>query len=159
MVFAVGFGLFAALLFAASASLQQHAAHQSVPGGDVRPGRTAVFVGLWRLIRHLVRRPLWIVGWCVNLVGFGVQAIALHFGSVALVQPVLVTQLLFTLPMAAAWQRRRPGVRDWGSAGLICGGLGVFLAVRGVAPVVDQADRSRLDLGVSAPPRWWRSCC
>jgi drug/metabolite transporter (DMT)-like permease len=166
---AVGFALVAAFLFAGSASLQQRAARDAVttrppadpsppadqpprrldrrrlePQPGSRPRRTAIFFGLWRLLRQLVRRPLWLAGWLINLVGFGVQALALHFGSVALVQPVLVTQLLFALPMAAAWQRRRPGGRDWTAAAFICGGLVVFLAVRGVAPVADQADRSRL---------------
>ena len=151
MLFAVGFALLAAFLFAGSASLQQHAAHVSNPKEtDAKLRRTAIFIGLWRLLRRLIRQPLWLVGWCVNLIGFGVQALALHFGSVALVQPILVTQLLFALPMAAAWQRRRPGWRDWGSAALICGGLVIFLAVRGVAPMEDRADRARLAWGCIA---------
>jgi drug/metabolite transporter (DMT)-like permease len=159
VLLAVGFALLAAFLFAGSASLQQHAAqedrHQdrqphTGPTGDGRLRRAVIFVGLWRLLYRLVRQPLWIVGWCTNLVGFLVQAVALHFGSVALVQPVLVTQLLFALPMAAAWQRRRPGLRDWASSALISAGLVVFLAVRGVAPVEDRADRPKLALGCLA---------
>ncbi|GIF46262.1 hypothetical protein DFJ67_6092 [Asanoa ferruginea] len=147
---AVGFGLLAAFLFAAAASLQQRAAHRHPPAvvdGDGPPRRTAVFVGLWRLIRRLVREPLWLIGWSTNLVGFGAQALALRFGSVALVQPLLVTQLLFALPMAAAWRQRRPSGRDWLSAALICGGLVAFFAVRGVAPVDGEANRLHLLLG------------
>jgi drug/metabolite transporter (DMT)-like permease len=146
VLFAVGFGLLAAFLFAASASLQQRAAHNgnAEAEGDGTARRTDVFVGLWRLIRRLLREPLWLLGWVTNLVGFFVQALALHFGSVALVQPLLVTQLLFALPMAAAWERRRPGLRDWVSGGLISAGLAVFLAVRDVAPVADEANRGRL---------------
>jgi drug/metabolite transporter (DMT)-like permease len=121
--------------------------HQRLePQPEARPRRTAIFLSLWRLLRQLIRRPLWLLGWLTNLFGFGVQALALHFGSVALVQPVLVTQLLFALPMAAAWQRRRPGRREWTAGAFICGGLIVFLAVRGVAPVADLANRSRLAL-------------
>ncbi len=159
MLFAVSFAILAAFLFAVSASLQQHAAREAVRPYERRQARvlanrglrrTTVFVGLLRLLRRLVRRPLWLFGWFTNLIGFGVQALALHFGSVALVQPVLVTQLLFALPMAAAWQRRRPGTRDWTSSVLICGGLVVFLAVRGVAPVADHADRVKLAWGCIA---------
>ena len=109
MPFAVGFGLFAAFLFAASASLQQRAARQGPPAGTDAEGRfqkrTAIFGALAHLIRRLVRSPLWLVGWFTNLFGFFVQAAALHFGSVALVQPLLVTQLLFALPLASAWRR------------------------------------------------------
>jgi drug/metabolite transporter (DMT)-like permease len=144
---AVALGLVAAILFAGSASLQQHAAHQAVPRAQPAAERlraSAIVVGLWRLLGLLVHRRLWLIGWGTNLVGFGVQAVALHFGSVALVQPVLVTQLLFALPMAAAWQRRRPGRRDWAAASFICGGLVVFLTVRGVVPTDTEANRSRL---------------
>jgi drug/metabolite transporter (DMT)-like permease len=151
---AVGFGVLAAFLFAAAAALQQRAAHRHPPPprdhGDGPPRRTAVFVSLWRLIQRLVREPLWLAGWTTNLFGFGAQALALRFGSVALVQPLLVTQLLFALPMAAAWQRRRPAARDWIWAALICGGLVVFLAVRGVAPLEDRANRPHLLLGCLA---------
>lgn len=155
MLFAVGFGLLAAFAFAASASLQQHAAHQG-PGSRTKdaegrlPSRTAIFVALGRLIKRLVRNPLWLVGWVTNLVGFIIQGIALHFGSVALVQPLLVTQLLFALPMASAWQRRWPVIRDWLAAFAIVGGLVVFLAVRDVAPLEDNPDRVHLVLGCAA---------
>lgn len=155
MTLAVSFALVAAFLFAGSASLQQVAARWTATREQPREPtprlrRTAIFVGLWWLVRMLVRQPLWLLGWFTNLIGFGVQALALHFGSVALVQPVLVTQLLFALPMAAAWQRRRPVFRDWAASALICAGLVVFLAVRGVAPVADRADRVKLAWGCLA---------
>jgi multisubunit Na+/H+ antiporter MnhG subunit len=152
VLFAVGFAVLAAFLFAASASLQQVAAHRSDYSRQVADGRVrtqdrwAVAQALVRLVRRLVHVRLWLIGWVTNLVGFGVQALALHFGSVALVQPVLVTQLLFALPMGSARRRRWPHVRDWASGALICGGLAVFLAVRGVAPIADVADRERLIL-------------
>jgi drug/metabolite transporter (DMT)-like permease len=155
VLIAVAFGLVAAFLFASSAGLQQRAAQLERPATDTDAEgrferRTDVFSALWRLIRKLVKTPLWLVGWFTNLIGFGVQAIALHFGSVALVQPLLVTQLLFALPWAAAWNRRRPTWKDWTSAVLISGGLAVFLSVRDVAPVADQADRARLILACLA---------
>jgi drug/metabolite transporter (DMT)-like permease len=106
----VGLGLLAAFLFAGSASLQQHAAQGTDYAPEVgrsvrRRGRPVVLPALLALVRKLVRKPLWLLGWLTNLVGFLVQATALHFGSVALVQPLLVTQLLFALPMASACGR------------------------------------------------------
>jgi drug/metabolite transporter (DMT)-like permease len=148
----VGLGLLAAFLFAGSASLQQHAAQGTgyapeVGGAARRRGRRPVVVpALLELVRTLVRKPLWLLGWVTNLVGFFVQATALHFGSVALVQPLLVTQLLFALPLASAWCRRWPTLRDWLSGLAICGGLVVFLAVRGVAPMHGAPDRNRVVL-------------
>jgi hypothetical protein len=151
----VGFALIAAFLFAGSASLQQRAARQTAsdvpPLAPAQPRRAStIVVGLWRLLRLLVQNRLWLLGWSTNLVGFAIQALALHFGSVGLVQPVLVTQLLFAIPMAAAWQRRHPQSRDWFAASLICGGLVVFLTVRGVAPVNGEADRPKLILACVA---------
>ncbi|MEV0714491.1 DMT family transporter [Asanoa sp. NPDC050611] len=146
MVWAVGFALLGALLFGTSAALQQHAARQTDyapahPGEAGTPKHIVVVVSLIRLIRRLFRRPLWLIGWCANLLGFGAQAAALHFGSVALVQPLLVTQLLFALPLSLSLRHRRPDWRDLVSAGLICGGLALFLSVRGVAPRADVANR------------------
>lgn len=106
----------------------------------------AVLRPLLSLVRRLVRTPLWLFGWVTNLVGFMVQAIALHYGSVALVQPLLVTQLLFALPLASAWGRRWPGLLDWLGGIAICGGVVVFLAVRGVAPFSEEPDRQRVVL-------------
>jgi drug/metabolite transporter (DMT)-like permease len=155
VLFAVGFGLLAAFAFAASASLQQHAAHQGPPPKTADAAgrlarRTAIFGALWQLIRRLVHSPLWLVGWVTNLLGFGIQAVALYFGSVALVQPLLVTQLLFALPLASAWHHRWPVVRDWIAAAVIVAGLVVFLAVRDVAPLEDKPDRVKLILGCFA---------
>jgi hypothetical protein len=57
------------------------------------------------------------------------QAIALHFGSLALVQPILVLALLFAVVITAALARRRPD-RVTGAGVLWCaGGLVLFLAV------------------------------
>jgi drug/metabolite transporter (DMT)-like permease len=168
-VLPVLFGLLAAFLFAASASLQQRAAQRSAathdaatPAPDAAPAplrrgtrlasRLVVrpLLGVLRpllaLVRRLVRTPLWLFGWVTNLVGFMVQAVALHYGSVALVQPLLVTQLLFALPLDSAWRRRWPAVRDWLGGLAICGGVVVFLAVRGVAPFSAEPDRDRVVL-------------
>jgi drug/metabolite transporter (DMT)-like permease len=149
-------GLLAAFLFAASAALQQHAAARA----DYRPparttrryGRvTSVLRPLLDLARKLVRTPLWLVGWVTNLVGFMAQAAALHFGSVAVVQPLLVTQLLFALPLASAWRRQWPPPLAWLAGLCICGGVAVFLSVRGVAPISGLPDRQRVIMaGLSA---------
>lgn len=150
MLLAVGFGVVASFLFAGSASLQQHAAHREVyqqraaNGQGGAGNRAVVLYALFHLLSRLLRSPLWLLGWFTNMIGFLVQAAALHFGSVALVQPLLVTQLIFALPLASAWRRTWPQKRDWLAGGLICAGLIVFLAVRGVAPLEDTPDRHRL---------------
>jgi hypothetical protein len=153
LLLAVLLGLLAAFLFAASASLQQHAARRSVMEADGAAGLggRSVLRPLFALVRRLVRSPLWLVGWVTNLVGFVVQAAALQAGSVALVQPLLVTQLLFAMPLATAWARRWPIVLEWAGATLVTGGVVVFLVVRGVAPLDGEPHRARVILaGLSA---------
>ncbi len=147
MLLVIGLALLAAFLFAASDSLQQHAAHETNYGPEVSQTtahgqRQAVLPALFTLLRSLIHRPLWMAGWVINLVSYVVQAAALHLGSVALVQPILVTQLLFSLPMASAWCRRWPQARDWLSGLAICFGLAIFLAVRGTASRSGAADRA-----------------
>ena len=145
MAFAVGFAVLAAFLFGTSAALQQHAARRTdyAPAHPetTAPTRGVVVVSLVRLVRRLLRQPIWLLGWICNLTGFGAQAAALHFGSVALVQPLLVTQLLFALPVSLAFKRQWPNWRDWMAIAAICGGLALFLSVRGVAPRADHANR------------------
>jgi hypothetical protein len=154
VLFAVGFGVLAAFLFAGAAALQQHAAQRdryrqaatTTAATTNAAAGAAALAALVGLVRRLIRTPLWLVGWVTNLVGFFVQALALYFGSVALVQPLMVLQVLFAVPMAMAWRRRWPRWRDWLAAGLVSGGLALFLAVRDLAPRTGEADRERLVL-------------
>jgi hypothetical protein len=98
----------------------------------------------------LVRDPIWLQGWGFNLVGFGVQALALHIGSVVTVQPMLATQLLFTLPMSSLEQRSWPRLRDWTGALSLCGGLVVLILVVHARPLAGDPDRGRILLAAAA---------
>jgi drug/metabolite transporter (DMT)-like permease len=135
--------LFAAFLFAASNSLQQHAV-QTV-GGHPAPRRHNVGspLSITRLLPQLTRSPVWLVGVAANLSGTGVQAVALHTGSVAVVQLVLTTQLIFTLPLGSAWRHRWPRPADWLAALAICLGLTLFLTFPGVAPPAGVPNAAR----------------
>ncbi len=63
-----------------------------------------------RLLVRLARRPLWIVGLFAHAVGTGLHAVALRFGALSLVQPLLVISLVFALPLRA--RGARPGHLD-----------------------------------------------
>lgn len=82
-----------------------------------------------RLLLWLVRRPMWLFGAVVGTVGQLLSVLALAFGSIVLVQPLLVVQLLFALPVAARVDRVRIPGRDWVGAAATTAGLVVFLAV------------------------------
>src|SRR5205807_8952991 len=79
------------------------------------------------LLVHLVRQPAWVGGVVADVLGYVLQFLALDRGSLVLVQPLLVSGLLFALPLGAALSRRRLRRRDWlGSAALVVG-LSLFL--------------------------------
>ncbi len=80
--------------------------------GDVVQQRSAQQVtrqpvGTIALFRRLLRDRQWWVGSLVAGAGFGLQAAALGFGSVVLVQALLVTSLLFALLISARANHRR----------------------------------------------------
>jgi hypothetical protein len=77
-----------------------------------------------RLLADLAGRPLWLAAIAVNVAGSVLQMLALHFGPLALVQPIIVCNLLF----AVLARHRHP---DWTMlAGVICYAAGIagFLA-------------------------------
>lgn len=108
----------AAALFGVGSVVQQRVAALSPPGSALR----------LRLLWWLVRQPLWLVGVGTAIVGNVLSGTALGLGSVALVQPLLVTRLLFALPLAALWARQRVPRRDLGGALATAAGLGIFIA-------------------------------
>ena len=93
----VGLALASALAFAAATVGQQRAAARS-SDADARARR---FVG------QLLRNPRWIAATLGNGVGYGLQAAALGVGSVVIVEPILVTSLLFALPLSARLAHQR----------------------------------------------------
>jgi drug/metabolite transporter (DMT)-like permease len=107
----------AAVLFAVGAVAQQRSAAQ-VQDEHAR--------GL-RLALQLARRPLWWAGTLGDTGGYVAQAAALGVGSLVLVQPLLVTTLLFALPLGARSAHRRLSRADWAWALLLAGALAVFV--------------------------------
>ncbi|MGU3652429.1 DMT family transporter [Mycolicibacterium sp. A43C] len=81
------------------------------------------------LFLRLLRDRVWWVGSLVSAVGFGLQAAALGFGSVLLVQALLVTSLLFALPLNARAYRRRVTRFEWTWAVLLAISVAVIVTV------------------------------
>lgn len=154
----VPLSLLAALLFAGSAALQQVAAHRTASRAAAARETAMVasarewstWLPVLTLLNRLVRDRVWILGWLANLAGFFVQAAALHYGSISVVQPLLVAQLLFALPLGTMLSHRRMLRRDWFGAAAVCAGLIILLSVRGAAPQSGEADRPSVLLATSA---------
>jgi hypothetical protein len=82
-----------------------------------------------RLVLRLARQPIWLLGVASMILGFVFQLTALHFGALALVQPILALELLFVFGYLAVASRRRVRVRrsDWLAAAAMSAGIGLFL--------------------------------
>jgi drug/metabolite transporter (DMT)-like permease len=120
----------AALFIAVGNVIQQRTAHEV----------TDEPVGHVELFTRLLGDRVWWAGSLVAVVGFGLWAAALGLGSVLLVQALLVTSLLFALPMNASINRRRVGRSVWLWAALLAGAEVVIVAVG--HPTVGQSHAS-----------------
>lgn len=60
-----------------------------------------------------IKRPAWWLGTCTALLGYGLQVVALGFGTLLVVQPILVLSLMFTLPLAARFDGRRISLNEF----------------------------------------------
>jgi hypothetical protein len=78
---------------------------------------------------YLVRQPVWLVGQAFAVGVFVLSAVALYFGELAVVQPLLVVELIFTLVLREFHLHDDIPVRSWYAAGLVCLGLGAFLGL------------------------------
>lgn len=82
-----------------------------------------------RMLFDLIRKPIWVLSILTVLVGLSLQVVALAFGPLVLVQPLLVTSVLFGAAFAA-WLARRRMDLVLGLGGLACvGGLSAFLVL------------------------------
>jgi len=117
---AIGSALVAALCAAVGIVLRQRAG-QTVDAGDAATAGGSM--------GRLLGDPLWWAGTAAAIAGYAFQALALAHGSLLLVQPLLVSALLFALPLSAALNHQRITGTEWMWAGLLTAGLAVFVLV------------------------------
>lgn len=119
MALAIIFALLSANLNALSAVLQRRAT------GQVRAG------DLFRrqIVTVVLRNKLWLAGIGLQVAGWFAQAIALHNGSLALVAPLLITDILFLLLYLHFFMQARIGYQGFAGVGLLVVGLSCLLLV------------------------------
>lgn len=76
---------------------------------------------------NAVSRPLWWAGTGTALLGYGLQVIALGFGTLLVVQPILVLSLMFTLPLSARYDGRRISLSEVFWAGMLTVAVAVLV--------------------------------
>jgi hypothetical protein len=95
---------------------------------------TAASARGWRHGLYLLRRPMWLAGAGFMAAGFACAAVALYFGQLALVQPLLVSELVFTLALRRWWLRDPMGPKPWAAAIVTSAGLAALLVVMSPGP-------------------------
>src|SRR5207245_114209 len=80
------------------------------------------------LFSYLIKRKVWLAGIGMVLVASVCQAIALATGPVALVQPIFIIELPFTLLVASRLAHRKLPRQTWWAVGLVTVALGGGLA-------------------------------
>lgn len=81
------------------------------------------------LVRHMLQRRVWLLGFVLMTGGYVAQAVALHLGSLNVVQPLLVSELVILVAVLWLWYATPLRARDVAAAVLTGAGLGVFLYV------------------------------
>jgi len=93
-------------------------------GVEDAPSKNGPSLGL---IRYMVQRRIWLVGFVIMAAGYACQAAALHLGALDVVQPILVTELVILVLVLWLWYATPVRARDLMAAFATAGGLGAFL--------------------------------
>ncbi len=123
MLVAILAALSAAALFATATALQHRSAGLVSATGGVRA------VGLSGFMCKTLRHPMWVLGTGAGIAGVALHAIALRDGPLSLVQPLLVTGVIFALALRRLLEHRRPRRDELGWAVALALGVALFLAV------------------------------
>ncbi|HTW10814.1 MAG TPA: DMT family transporter [Acidimicrobiales bacterium] len=115
--------LCAAVLFAMAAALQHRSA------GLVSDGAALGTAQLSGFLLRTLRDPLWVLGGVAGVAGFALHALALRDGPLTLVQPLLVSGVVFALPLRHLLEHRAPRRNEIWLAALLAVGLVLFLTI------------------------------
>ena len=124
--------LLAAVCFALAATLWQKAAL----------GLSDISLGHPRSVLLLLTRWVWLLGLAAQIVGVALQAAALDRGRVSIIQPLLVTTVIWALPLGYFLTRQMIGAREVLGAAIIVAGLALFALFGHPAAGVDNAPTS-----------------
>ncbi|MGH3828929.1 MAG: DMT family transporter, partial [Pseudonocardiaceae bacterium] len=117
--------------FGLASAVQQRATKQVPTSGTLDP----------RLLLDLIRRPVWVLGVGTVIVGLSLQLVALAFGPLVLVQPLLVTGVLFGAVFSALLAHHRVDrLVVLGSLGCVAGLSAFLLLAHPTGPATQRPD-------------------
>lgn len=128
--------LVSAVLFALAAALQQRGAFTLAARGK----RVAGLAGILKLVAV----PIWLLGSAILLLGYATQGAALDRGKLVVVQPLLVTTIVWALPLGHWLTRQHVARRQVVGAGIVMVGLALFVLVGDPDAGVEDAPTKNL---------------
>jgi drug/metabolite transporter (DMT)-like permease len=133
---ATALALLAALAFALGTVLQQRGTLQ-----------TTAAEGDPHFLAEILRKPVWLLGGSLQILGWVFQAVALERGSLALVQSLCALSLVFALPLGARLTGQQVGRRSI---------IGAFATLLGIVSFVTLGQPQG---GTTQPEAtaWWTS--
>jgi drug/metabolite transporter (DMT)-like permease len=134
----IGLALLGGFLFAIGSVLQQKGAMEEP---DVSALRVGFFVGL-------IKRPVWLAGLVADAAGYVAQAAALGVGKLVVVQPLMVSSVVFALPLGHWLTHQHVGRREIAGAAAVVLGLAAFMIVAN--PSGGRADAPGRDWAIAA---------
>jgi len=137
MVVAVVAALLAGASFAAAGMLQQREAATRPNSESLSP----------KLVKPNRKRQLLFAGIGLAVLSYGFQSVALVFGPLSLVQALLVSELLFAVPVSARIHRVHVGARTWLGAAAV--GIGLAVALVAASPHGGDPSASTTGWGVT----------
>jgi drug/metabolite transporter (DMT)-like permease len=119
MMVMIATALIAAVLYGAGAAVEQR---QAAAAPETSAGRP-------RLLFHLARQPLWVMGMLTQVGGFAAHAVALGSGPLATVQMLVALELVVAVVIVRLWSGHPLSPASWAAALTVVGAIAVFLAV------------------------------
>jgi len=92
------------------------------------------------LIAYALHRKVWIAGFLMMIGAFLLQFLALHFGDLTTVQPILTLELPFLVAIIGLWFRHPLTWQEWVGSSAAAGGLAAFLALSSPASGSETPD-------------------
>jgi hypothetical protein len=103
--------------------------------GAVKQGSGGMSIGFFL---NLLRSPPWLLGSTALLAGYAVQGAALGKGRLVIIQPLLVSTIVFALPLGVLLTHQVVTRRDWAAAAGVVAALATFIVVGDPAAGIDD---------------------
>jgi drug/metabolite transporter (DMT)-like permease len=126
----------AALSFALSSSLKHVSAGHHPDAQSMAPGKLA------RFVQAMLSHPLWLGAIGCDVVGLFLQITALHIGALVVVQPLLVSGLVFALLLRRFYDHHQIGGREVGWALVLSAALAGFVILATTSPNTSHHERA-----------------